>query len=307
MPRPNVAYAFEHKGHFVKERGHYQTHVVRDGATHPVPTAAHCKSPGFGAFTSYAHHGRFVSFVGDTHPDFNGNVVKAVASGSRVYPKIVEVFGTRAQARGDTRELAGFHARMSDLFRAEVVAVTRLADDVIELTVRAPMAARRFQPGQFFRLQNFESSAPLLAGTRLHTEPLALAGARVDAERGTVSMIVFERGASSRLVATPETRRAGIVDGPHRRVHPRRPCRRHHPAHRRPAGRRHSARDRPSLGAPPARACSTSPCSRANKMFFCALPSKPPPTTLSGASAATGRSSPAALATASSAARSPPF
>ena len=91
---------------------------------------------------------------------------------------------------------------MSDLFRAEVVAVTRLADDVIELTVRAPMAARRFQPGQFFRLQNFESSAPLLAGTRLHTEPLALAGARVDTKRGTVSMIVFERGASSRLVAT---------------------------------------------------------------------------------------------------------
>ena len=212
--RPNVAYAFEHKGHFVKERGHYQTHVVRDGATHPVPTAAHCKSPGFGAFTSYAHHGRFVSFVGDTHPDFNGNVVKAVASGSRVYPKIVEVFGTRAQARGDTRELAGFHARMSDLFRAEVVAVTRLADDVIELTVRAPMAARRFQPGQFFRLQNFESSAPLLAGTRLHTEPLALAGARVDAERGTVSMIVFERGASSRLVATLKPGEPVLLMGP---------------------------------------------------------------------------------------------
>ena len=69
------------------------------------------------------------------------------------------------------------------------------------------------------------------------------------------------------------------------------PCRRHHPAHRRPTGRRHSARDRLRPGAPPARACSTSPCSRANKIFLRAAV-KPPPTTLSGASAATERSTP---------------
>jgi NAD(P)H-flavin reductase len=212
--RPNVAYEFEHKGHFAKERGHYQTHVVEDGHPRPVPVAEHCKQPEFGAFTSYARDGRLVSFVGDTHPDFHGNVVKAVASGARSYPKIVAAFGDRARRRGDAGELAAFTARLDENLRAEVVSVTRLADDLVELTVRAPQAARRFQPGQFFRLQNFESSAPLVAGTRLHTEPLALAGSRVDPARGTVSMMVFEHGASSRLVAALKPGEPVLLMGP---------------------------------------------------------------------------------------------
>jgi len=212
--RPNVAYEFEHKGHFSKERGHYRTHVVDDGKVRPVPVAVHCKQPDFGAFTSYAKNGRFVSFIGDTHPDFHGNVVKAVASGMRTYPKIIEVFGDRSRSRGDTQELLTFSDKLDQLFRSEVVAIHRLADDVVELTVRAPLAARRFHPGQFFRLQNFESSAPLVDGTRLHTEPLALAGSRVDTKQGTVSMMVFERGASSRLVATLQPGDPVLLMGP---------------------------------------------------------------------------------------------
>jgi hypothetical protein len=63
------------------------------------------------------------------------------------------------------------------------------------------MAARRFKAGQFFRLQNFETRSALVGGTRLQTEALAMTGARVDTVAGTVSLIVIERGASSRLVA----------------------------------------------------------------------------------------------------------
>ncbi|MHB8621843.1 MAG: FAD-dependent oxidoreductase [Sulfuricaulis sp.] len=200
--RPNVAYEFEHKGHFHKERGHYQTHYEVNGKLQPIPVAAHCKVTDFGPFTSYAVHEHRVSFLGDTHPVFHGSVVKAVASGQRTYPKIVAALGVKVNQAGDAREYQQFRARMEELLAARVESVKRLSPSVVEINVRAPMAARRFSAGQFFRLQNFETESPLMDNTRLQTEALAMTGARVDLNTGLVSLIVIERGASSRLVAT---------------------------------------------------------------------------------------------------------
>ena len=39
--------------------------------------------------------------------------------------------------------------------------VERLTPTIVEVVVRAPAAARRFRPGQFYRLQNYETLAPL--------------------------------------------------------------------------------------------------------------------------------------------------
>ena len=200
--RPNVAYEFEHKGHFAKEHGHYRTYRDVNGTLAPVTVAPHCKDADFGAFTSYQRDHRRVSFVGDTHPVFHGSVVKAIASGQRIYPQIVAGLGERVHRRGDATEYAGFRARMQEQFSATVESVRRLSPSTVELTVRAPLAARHFKPGQFFRLQNFETHALLLDGTALQTEALALAGARVDADSGRVSLMVMEYGASARLVAT---------------------------------------------------------------------------------------------------------
>ena len=48
--RPNVAYEFEHKGHFAKEHGHYRTYRDVNGTLAPVTVAPHCKDADFGAF-----------------------------------------------------------------------------------------------------------------------------------------------------------------------------------------------------------------------------------------------------------------
>ncbi|MDH3562048.1 MAG: FAD-dependent oxidoreductase [Gammaproteobacteria bacterium] len=200
--RPNVAYEFEHKGHFHKERGHYQTHHDLNGKLEPVPVAPHCKVSDFGPFTSYrSKHGHRVSFLGDTHPVFHGSVVKAIASGLRTYPKILASLGSRINQKGDIREYHQFRLRMEELLAARVESVKRLTPSVVELKVRAPMAAKRFKAGQFFRLQNFETRSAVVDGTRLQTEALAMTGARVDPATGIVSLVVIERGASSRLVA----------------------------------------------------------------------------------------------------------
>ncbi|HSW52066.1 MAG TPA: FAD-dependent oxidoreductase [Sulfuricaulis sp.] len=200
--RPNVAYEFEHKNTFLKERGHYQTHHAVLGGLEPIAVAPHCKIPDFGPFTSYTSpEGRHVSFLGDTHPVFHGSVVKAVASGLRTYPKIVATLGARVNQKGDVREYHQFRARIEEALAARVESVKRLTPSVVELKVRAPMAAKRFKAGQFFRLQNFETQSALVDGTRLQTEALAMTGARVDPATGLVSLMVIERGASSRLVA----------------------------------------------------------------------------------------------------------
>jgi len=80
--------------------------------------------------------------------------------------------------------------------------------------VRAPAAARRFRPGQFYRLQNYERYALAVDGTRLAMEGLALTGAWVDREKGLVSTIVLEMGGSSDLCALLQPGEPVVLMGP---------------------------------------------------------------------------------------------
>ncbi len=201
--KTNVAYEFEHRGTFDRSNNfQYQTFRDEAGKLHAVPLAEHCKQADFGAFTSYQRDGHRVSFLGDTHPVFHGSVVKAIASGQRIYPHIVQLFGEQAQQHGELAEYQAFRARMDDLFSARVVSLQRHSPAVLEVTVRAPMAARNFQVGQFFRVQNYETLAPVVHDTCLQTEAIAMLGAGVDPERGEIRLMVLEKGASSRLYAT---------------------------------------------------------------------------------------------------------
>ncbi len=146
-----------------------------------------------GFFTSYQSHGRFISYYGDNHPRFAGNVVKAMASAKEGYRHVVALFDDRlahldpaGQAERDAAWLRLVRF-LDDEFTATVVEVKRLTPTIIEVVVRAPAAARHFHPGQFYRLQNFESDA-VRAGidgdeVTLVMEGIALTGAWVD--RGT--------------------------------------------------------------------------------------------------------------------------
>ena len=103
---------------------------------------------------------------------------------------------------------------MNRELRATVERVVRLTPTIVEVIVRAPAAARRFKPGQFYRLQNYESRVPLVDGTRLAMEGLALTGAWVDREAGLISTIVLEMGGSSNLCALLEPGEPVVLMGP---------------------------------------------------------------------------------------------
>jgi len=198
--QPNIAYEFEHRGTFNRLGLHYQ-HYEEDehGELNIAQGVQHCKDPHFGPFTSYKKNHHQVSLIGDSHPVFHGNVVKAIASGMRTYPKIVKSLQAKLGQVGDLNEYRAFADRMRELFSAEIMQVERKTPNVLELSIKAPLAATHFKPGQFYRLQNFEMHATQIHNTLMQLEPLALIAAGADPLKGMLKFLVFETGASSKL------------------------------------------------------------------------------------------------------------
>ncbi len=195
--QPNTVIAREDTGHFHLD-GRYFRLLDEDGQpVRPVKGLAKPARPA--VLTELRADGRAVSFFGDLHPSWAGNVVKAMASAKQGYGVVSRMLG-RVQPASPLPD-AAFFSRFDRDFRATIERVERLTPTIVEVVVRAPAAARAFQPGQFYRLQNFESLAPSAQGTRLVMEGLALTGAWVDRERGLVSTIVLEMGGSSDLCA----------------------------------------------------------------------------------------------------------
>jgi NADPH-dependent glutamate synthase beta subunit-like oxidoreductase/NAD(P)H-flavin reductase len=155
--------------------------------------------------------GRAISFFGDLHPSFAGNVVKAMGGAKQGYPVVSRVLGRRPPEARDARDLL---ATLNDELRPTVHQVIRLTPTIVEVVVRAPIAARAFHPGQFYRLQNYETQSHSIDGTRLAMEGLALTGASVDRAQGLLSTIVLEMGGSSDLCALLKPGEPVILMGP---------------------------------------------------------------------------------------------
>ena len=127
-----------------------------------------------------------ISIFGDLDKKYAGNVVKAMASAKYGYGKITQNLNTITAMPDDD-----FFTKLDDLLLAHVVEVNTLAEHIIEIIVHAPLAARNFKPGQFFKLQNYSHSL----GSKPHFESIALTGAEIKGD--LISLILLETGASS--------------------------------------------------------------------------------------------------------------
>ena len=182
-----------------------------DDEGQPVKPERVAKPSAARVLTSVRQDGRAISFFGDLHPSFAGNVVKAMASAKQGYPVVSRILNRRAPGMPRPVELIG---RLNQELRAVVHDVVRLTPTIVEVIVKAPMAARAFEPGQFYRLQNYETFAPRTNGTTLAMEGLALTGASVDRDQGLLSTIVLEMGGSSDLCALLKPGEPVILMGP---------------------------------------------------------------------------------------------
>lgn len=225
---PNVIYEREHPGTFKLDKWgqYFQAFAIdSDKPAAEGPTLIEVEDPARqnGFFTSYQHasnRSKLISFYGDNHPKYAGNVVKAMASARDGYREVTALFQSelralqpQAQSERDAKWLR-LTSALDDGLHATVHQVNRLTPTIVEVVVRAPFAARRFHPGQFYRLQNFESTARIAGGTPMVMEGLALTGAWTDHERGLLSLIILEMGGSSRLCAHLQPGERVVLMGP---------------------------------------------------------------------------------------------
>lgn len=209
---PNIIYQSEFPGTFQMDKWFFQRYQPEwTGDEVTLVAMADTPAPKLGKpapLTSYQKDGKYISFYGDNHPVYAGNVVKAMASAKDGYPFVVKLFEQElaklepAQQPARDAALKQLFAQLDSAFKATIVAINRLTPTIIEVVVKAPFAAEKFLPGQFYRVQNYEAYAPVVEGTSLASEAIALTGAEVDREKGTISLIALEMGSSSRLCAT---------------------------------------------------------------------------------------------------------
>jgi NADPH-dependent glutamate synthase beta subunit-like oxidoreductase/NAD(P)H-flavin reductase len=189
--KPNINLTYDDPNRFKVDGKTFQA-IDRDGI--PVSPERTCKPDTAHVLMAEYPPKKYLSFFGDLHPSYAGNVVKAMASAKQGYPVISQVL--KENKRDSPLNLSEI---LRESLSATVEAVNRLTPTIVEIVVKAPLQAKNFRPGQFYRLQNFESLAPHLNGTRLAMEGLAVTGASVDGDKGLVSVIVLDMGGSSSL------------------------------------------------------------------------------------------------------------
>jgi NADPH-dependent glutamate synthase beta subunit-like oxidoreductase/NAD(P)H-flavin reductase len=206
--QPNTVLAREDDHNVTLDGRFFQAY---DESGQPVKPERISKPKDVYVLMSLREDGRAISFFGDLHPSFSGNVVKAMGSAKQGYPVVSRVLSRMAAPKVAPSELI---AKLDDELRPVIHDVVRLTPNIVEVIVRAPIAARAFLPGQFYRLQNYEALAQRTGDTVLGMEGLALTGASVDHAQGFLSTIVLEMGGSSDLCTLLKKGEPVILMGP---------------------------------------------------------------------------------------------
>ncbi|MDG7052429.1 MAG: FAD-dependent oxidoreductase [Wolbachia endosymbiont of Alcedoecus sp.] len=201
---PNTVIATEDRKHFKLSNGYF-THLSSSGEE--VDPIFSPKTQNKDRILVYKQGSKTISFFGDLHPSYSGSVVKAMASAKNGYPIISQLLKGVTQTTNQPVLCAGmtpehlaseeFFNKIKEQFTAKVIKVQYLTDKVVEIVIKAPLAAKNFKPGQFFRLQSFETNSR--KATSLAMEGIAVTGTEVDKKKGIISTIVLETGGSTNL------------------------------------------------------------------------------------------------------------
>jgi hypothetical protein len=120
----------------------------------------------------------------------------AMASARDGFKEIVRLFEDEIGKSEDRKKFNSLTKYLDEQLTAVVEEVNILTPTIVEVIVKAPLAARKFHPGQFYRFQNYETDSIRVNGTTMMMEGLALTGAWVDKEKGLLSIIILKCGAA---------------------------------------------------------------------------------------------------------------
>jgi NADPH-dependent glutamate synthase beta subunit-like oxidoreductase/NAD(P)H-flavin reductase len=146
-----------------------------------------------------------ISYFGDLHPIFTGSVVKAMASAKIGVRQILNLLNNDNLCNIDedinNNNLSQFFKIIYDDFRSVVAKVEKIADNCFEINIKAPLIANHSKVGQIFRFKNFSFSAKRSDNKILSFENLPTTALEVDKKAGIIKAMIFEYGASSKLIA----------------------------------------------------------------------------------------------------------
>ena len=151
-----------------------------------------------------------VSFFGDLHPNFEGNVVKAMASAKKGYEQINEALKLINYSPENQNKYKNFR----EDFSVNILRVDRLSANVVEIYVKSKLLANQTQVGQIFRLHNYHALALESEGQTLAMEGVVVTALAIDKEAGVISGIVVETGGSSSLIKNFKAGEPCVFMGP---------------------------------------------------------------------------------------------
>ncbi len=205
---PNTIYGTEYPGSLeIEDKHHFQGYDL-EGNLVPFNWGTNNKEA-FAPFTSFRRGEKRVSYIGDTHPVFNGNVVKAIASAKKSSRFIMEALDRLPENTLLNKELA---LTMQEGLTATIQSIDSSNPTVCEVWVKAPMAAKNFKPGQFFRMQTFEADSEIVEGTRLQIPLLTVSG--TGSTDDAIRLLVFQWGTGQRLIPSLKPGDKVILAGP---------------------------------------------------------------------------------------------
>jgi NADPH-dependent glutamate synthase beta subunit-like oxidoreductase/NAD(P)H-flavin reductase len=206
---PNKSPAYEDKLEFILDKNTFQ---IIDLSGNKLPAQNSCKANEVGFMATMNENKKFVSFFGDLHPSFGGSVVKAMASAKRGYPIINLALDNLKKS--PEKNYKKFLKQINNDFTVQVKSVNILSENIFELTVYAPLLARKTKLGHIFRLHNYHNFASRKKDTLLAMEGVAVTAYKIDTDKGLISVMVINTGGSSSLVKNFKVGEPLIFMGP---------------------------------------------------------------------------------------------
>ncbi len=153
---------------------------------------------------------KFVSFFGDTHNDFSGSVVKAMASAKIGYNSVNDVL----EKLPKNRNYSDFLENINQELIVKVKELNIWSENIYELVVFAPLLAKNTKLGHIFRLHNYHFLAKQKKDVTLAMEGVAVTVYKVDQENGLISVVIINVGASTAMVKNLKINENIIFMGP---------------------------------------------------------------------------------------------
>ena len=147
-----------------------------------------------------------ISFFGDLHRDFEGSVVKAMASAKKGAQEIEQIIN-EVKSCNAIRDVA------KD-FLVKIIEINRLSSHVVEIVISAPLLSIKTKVGQIFRLQNYAKFTQEINEHKLLMEGIAITALSIDKDKGIITGIVVETGGSTSLIKNFKKNEPCVFMGP---------------------------------------------------------------------------------------------